>query len=375
MNFGALLFHEDREKPQMIELRSDTFTMPTPEMLAAIVRAPLGNDGYREDPTVRELEELAAARMGKEAACLMPSGTMANLASMMAHCICDKNVVLLGDKSDIHIYESGGADLCPGIVFSALDTQADGTIRIGDLEREFQKWRDGSSSKIALLCLENPHNLCGGVVLPRGYVRAVADFVHSRGVKLYLDGARIFNAAIASKTDVAEIVKDVDSLQFCLSKGLAAPVGSVVVGESQFVGRVRKSRKILGGNMRQAGIIAAAGIVALQRMVDRLEEDHINACRLAEGISAMPGVQVDLSTVQTNTVVFRVVDERFSCESFIASARRYGLNLSEFRYGRIRAVVHHGTDAEQIQEALRITAQVLEEGPVEEASYCAESHA
>jgi threonine aldolase len=190
-----------------------------------------------------------------------------------------------------------------------------------------------------------------------------------------LDGARIFNAAVASKAPVAEIVGDADSLQFCLSKGLAAPVGSMAVGEAQFIERVRQKRKILGGAMRQAGIIAAAGIVALEQMVDRLEEDHNNARLLATGIARMSGLQVDLGTVQTNTVVFRVMHERFSYDSFIASARHYGLNLGEFRNGRIRAVVHHGTDANQIEEALHILNHLLANGPVGEVLYCASSHA
>jgi len=302
----------------LIELRSDTFTLPTAEMLAAIARAPLGDDGYGEDPTVIRLEKMAAARLGKDAACLMPSGTMANLACMMAHCPAG-STALVGDQSDFLIYEDKGLAGCAGITVRPLATQPDGTLTLSDIERQFSQ---AKAPGVAVLYIENPHSLCGGVILPGEYIHQVAEFVHSRGARLHLDGARLFNAAVKSGIGPAEIVRDADSIQFCLSKGLAAPVGSMAVGGEELIGKVRVKREMLGGNMRQAGVIAAPGIVALELMVERLKDDHSNARRLAEGMSRIPGIEVDLGTVQTNTVVFRVTDPRFGCQSFIEAARR-----------------------------------------------------
>jgi threonine aldolase len=346
----------------VIELRSDTFTLPTAEMMSAIAEAPLGDDGYREDPTVLRLEELAAAKMGKEAACLTPSGTMANLASILSHCPVSRSVALVGDQSDIHVYEDRGLAGCAGVVLKTVPTQPNGTLLLSDLQNEFEK-AASTSSEIALVCLENPHNLCGGLVLPMDYVSRAASFVHARGACLHLDGARIFNAAVRLGIDPAEVVKDADSVQFCLSKGLAAPVGSVVAGSYDFIEQVRKKRQMLGGDMRQAGIIAAAGIVALERMVDRLREDHANARRLAAGLAQIPGIDVDAGAVQTNTVVFRVVDGRFNSNTFIEAARRDGLRVSDFKRGRLRAVVHYGITQDDIEETIRIITRIFEAAP------------
>jgi argininosuccinate lyase len=348
-----------RLKP--IELRSDTFTLPTEEMMEAIAGAALGDDGYREDPTVIRLEEMAAAKLGKEAACLTPSGTMANLAAILSHC-GKGNIVLVGDQSDIHVYEDQGLAGDAGVTLIPLPTEPDGKLLLSTLDKEFKKAADGSS-KINLVCLENPHNLCGGVVLPLDYVRDVATFVHSKGARLHMDGARLFNAAIHLNVDPAEIVRSADSVQFCLSKGLAAPVGSMVAGSHEFIEQVRNKRQMLGGNMRQAGVVAAAGIVALERMVERLREDHDNARRFAEALTKIPGIKVDLGTVQTNTVVFRVVDRRFDDATFIEAARRSGLHVSDFKSGRLRAVLHYGITGREVEEALSIVAGVLQESP------------
>jgi len=347
----------------MIELRSDTFTLPTPEMISAIGRAPLGDDVYGEDPTVRRLEGLAAGRLGKEAACLVPSGTMANLAAIMAHCPRGA-AVLVGDESDIYIYEAGGASVCGGIVYQPLPTQDDGTFLLEDLEAAFPV--DPSDPQFAppgLLCLENTHNRCGGRVLPLDYLEAACGFAAARGLPIHLDGARLFNAAVALGVAAARIAACADSVQFCLSKGLGAPIGSVVAGDAAFIGRVRRVRKMLGGGMRQAGIIAAAGIVALERMVDRLAEDHANARRLAEGLAAIAGVRLDPGVVETNIVMFRVIDDRFTWQSFVTAARRHGLHIGELGHGRIRAVTHCGVAAADIDRALEIIDQVLRQGP------------
>jgi len=343
----------------MIELRSDTFTLPTPAMLEAMTHASLGDDVYGEDPTVRSLEELAAHKLGKEAACLMPSGTMANLASLMAHCPRGSKV-LVGDESDIFIYEAGGASVCGGIVYAPVPTQVDGCLLVSDLE---QACPDDSSdpqfAPPALICLENTHNRCGGVILPLSYLQQVAHFAQARKLPIHMDGARIFHAAVALGISPAETARYANSLQFCLSKALSAPIGSMVVGDTAFIGAIRRIRKMLGGGMRQAGIIAAAGIIALEHMVDRLAEDHANARRLAEGLAQLAGIQIDLHTVQTNIVIFRVVSAHLNTQTFITLARQRGLNVGEFGHGRIRAVLHYGITAYDVDTALTIIDDIL----------------
>ncbi|MFL6465420.1 MAG: GntG family PLP-dependent aldolase [Bryobacteraceae bacterium] len=345
----------------MIDLRSDTFMLPTPAMRAAIAEAAIGDDGYGEDPTVNRLEALTGAKLGKQAACLMPSGTMANLACILAHHPQSGGVALVGDCSDIYIYEDEGLAGRLGVRYEVLPTNRNGTIPLAAIESHLRK----RPAEIGVLCLENPHNVCGGVVLPLGYLREAAELAHSHGAKLHLDGARIFNAAVKLQLDVAEIVDSADSVQFCLSKGLAAPIGSMVVGRSDFIARVRAHRRMLGGNMRQAGIIAAAGIVALEQMVERLQEDHHHIRRFAEGLAKLPGIVLDLDTVQTNTVVFRIVDKRFpSPECFIRAAWKKGTRFSDFKFGRVRAVAHCGITAFDIEQALDTVAALLNDsGP------------
>jgi threonine aldolase len=345
----------------MIELRSDTFTLPTAEMLDAIVTAPLGDDGYREDPTVRKLEEIAARKLDKEAACFMPSGTMANLASILTHSRGPGSVVLVGDRSDIYAYEDATIATNAGILYRALPTEPNGTLALNAIETELDK--TSPHTPAALLCVETPHNLCGGVVLRLDYLQEASSLAHSRGAAVHLDGARLFNAAVALGIAPAEIVRSVDSVQFCLSKGLSAPVGSVAAGTAVFVEKLRQKRKMLGGNMRQAGILAAAGIVALERMIERLQEDHRLARRLAAGLATLPQIGVDLKTVQTNTVVFRVLDGRFNEQSFIRAACARGLHLSDFKFGRIRAVIHSGITAEDIDRTLHIIGELLQTAP------------
>lgn len=358
----------------MIELRSDTFSLPTPEMLQAITMAPLGNDGYREDPTVNELERIAARMLGKEAACMMPSGTMGNLASLLAHSRQKENVALIGDRSDIWVYEREGAALCRGLDYKAVPTAHDSTLSLDDLGAAFERNAIDRGTRVSVVCLENPHNLNGGIPLPLTYIDEVAAFVHARGAGLHVDGARIFNAAVATRIAPERILREADSVQFCLSKSLAAPAGGIVAGSSDFIERVRGKRKVLGGTMRQSGVIAAAGIVALTQMVERLAEDHASARRLAEGLANIPGIRINLGAVQTNMVVFSVADERFTCETFIASARAHGVNLSEFKFERVRAAIHHGIGRAQISEALNVFRELMEAGPLEHAVYYAEAH-
>lgn len=345
----------------MIELRSDTFTLPSERMLAAIASAPLGNDGYGEDPTVNKLERLAAERLGKEAACLMPSGTMANLAALMTHAPRGTKV-LAGAESDIFLYEAVGASVCGGIGYEPIANQPDGTLALADLEAGFpEDPGDPQFAHVALICLENTQNRCGGVILSQEYQAAVADLAHARGVPVHLDGARIFNAAVGLGVPAAAAARYADSVQFCLSKGLSAPIGSVLAGSGEFMAAARRIRKMLGGGMRQAGVIAAAGIVALEEMAERLTDDHALARRLADGLAALPGVEV--LPVHTNIVLFRVTSEEFGPEPFAAAARREGLAVSGFGHGRVRAVTHAGVTAAQIDQAVDIVARLLAAGP------------
>lgn len=345
----------------MIELRSDTFTLPTPGMLAAMASAPLGDDVYGEDPTVRRLEERAAELTGKAAGCFMPSGTMANLASIMAHAPRGSKV-LVGAESDIYVYEAGGASVCGGVVYEPLPNQPDGSVLLSDLAEAFPDANDPQFALPSLICLENTQNRCGGVVLDSDYLAGVQRFAGARGVPVHLDGARIFNATVALGIPVADLAATVDSLQFCLSKGLGAPVGSMVTGTVDFVQQVRRIRKMLGGGMRQAGVLAAAGLVAIED-TGRLAEDHDKARRLAAGLAGLPGIAVDPGKVQTNIVMFKVVDERFTWRSFELTARRHGLAITELGHGRLRAVTHRDVTSADVDQAISIARQVLAAGP------------
>jgi len=289
-----------REAVKYIDLRSDTVTLPTEEMLEAIRNAKLGDDLYKEDPTVNQLEEMAAKKMGKEAAMLVPSGTMANLVSVMANTKRGDSAILEAD-SHIYWYEVGGISAIAGVlpipvkgVMGVMNpTDVESAIRSASLHY----------AETTLICIENTHNRAGGTIVTPSQIEAISKVAKEHDLRLYMDGARIFNAAVALKVDVREFTRHVDNLMFCLSKGLSCPIGSIVVGSNEFIERARKIRKILGGGMRQAGIIAAPGIIALEKMIDRLEDDHKNARLLAEGLVKIDGLHVDLRTVQTNMVM------------------------------------------------------------------------
>ncbi|EEM07741.1 Threonine aldolase [Bacillus pseudomycoides] len=345
----------------MIELRSDTFTLPTEKMLKTMSSAALGDDIYGEDPTVHELEKLAARILDKEAGCFMPSGTMANLATLMAHCPRGTKAIV-GNESDIYIYEAGGATICGGIVYEPIQTQRDGRLLINDIEKAFpDDPEDPQFALPSLVCIETPQNRCGGAVLPLEYLEELYAYTQHKGVPLHMDGARIFNAAVALNISPSEIAKFSDSVQFCLSKGLSAPIGSIVVGSSIFVKKVRRIRKMLGGSMRQAGIIASAGIVALNEMVDRLAEDHTNAQYFAEGLEKIPGISIDLNSIHTNIIIFELKVNELTLNDFIQKAHQQGVNISEFGHGRIRAVTHAGITKKDLDQALQVISDILKD--------------
>lgn len=341
-----------------IDLRSDTVTLPSPAMRAAMASAALGDDVYGEDPTVNALENLAARQVGKEAAVLVPSGTMGNLVALLAHCQRGQRVIL-GNESHIYHYEAGGASALGGLVFHPLPTSADGQIDLNALEEAATQIDDIHVAPPGVICLENTHNRCGGVVLSPDYLAQVHAIAQAHGLPLHLDGARIFNAAIALGVPVTDLTAHVDTVMFCLSKGLSAPIGSLVAGPAEFIDRVRRVRKMLGGGMRQAGVIAAAGIVALTEMVDRMAEDHLHARQLALGLAELPGIQLDLSRVQTNMVRFSFVHPRLTVDDFLAALRTHGILMGSMSNTVIRAVTHYGIEATHIKRVISVAAEIL----------------
>ncbi len=348
-------------KGNVIDLRSDTVTQPSPAMREAMYRAEVGDDVYGEDPTVNRLEELAAAKVGKEAALYVPSGAMGNTTAILTHCRRGDEIIV-GDRSHIYLYEVGGAARLNGSPARSVPTRPDGTLDRVRLASAFQG-SDIHEARTGLLCLENTHNMCGGRVIPPQTLRELATPAHERGLPVHMDGARLFNAAVALGLPASELAAQVDSVMFCLSKGLSAPVGSMLAGSREFIAEARRVRKLLGGGMRQAGIIAAAGIVALNEMVDRLAEDHANARHLAEGLANIPGVAVDPASVETNILFFGVVSEsgiNAAANTALAeAAAREGVLLSGGDDGRIRAVTHYGITAADIDRALVVIAQCL----------------
>ncbi|MDP6078404.1 MAG: GntG family PLP-dependent aldolase, partial [Acidimicrobiales bacterium] len=287
-----------------IDLRSDTVTHPTPEMRKAMAEAEVGDDVYGEDPTVNRLEEMAAQRMGKEAAAFVASGTMGNLVCGLTHCQRGDEM-LLGSRSHILMYEVGSIAALGGVQVRTVPNDPRGMMDPNEVEAAMRP-DNVHQPRTAMVCLENTHNRCSGAVLDSEDIGAIAEIAHRHGAVLHMDGARIFNASVALGVAASELARPADTISFCLSKGLCCPVGSVVCGSRETIGRVRRNRKLVGGGMRQAGVIAAAGIVALESMVDRLAEDHSNAKRLARGLAGMPGVTLDPDAIQTNIVIFEV---------------------------------------------------------------------
>ena len=335
---------------QPVDLRSDTLTRPTDSMRRAMATAEVGDDVFGEDPSVRRLEEAAAARLGKPAALLVSSGTQGNLAALLAWCGRGDEVIL-GDQSHTFVYEAGGSAALGGIHPHPVPTQPDGRLALADIEAALRP-DNIHFPPSRLICLENSHNRCGGAVLDAAYMQAVGDLARRAGLAVHLDGARLFNAAAALATSPAELAADADSVTFCLSKGLAAPVGSLLCGPSDFVARARRARKMLGGGMRQAGVLAAAGQVALDEMVERLPEDHANARRLAEGIADLPGILIDPTQVRTNIVIFALEHPKLQPAALVAGLEAQGVRVLAIGGNRLRAVTHYEVDRAGIDRSL-----------------------
>ncbi|MBI5288245.1 MAG: low-specificity L-threonine aldolase [Chloroflexi bacterium] len=331
---------------RIIDLRSDTVTVPSPEMRRAMAEAAVGDDVFGEDPTVRRLEEMSAAVTGKEAALFVASGTMSNLVAIMSHCGRGDEAIA-GDQAHIVQYEVAGAAGVAGAQVRTARNDARGRLDPEEVE-SLIRGENVHHPNTALLCIENTHNRCSGAVIPPEDTQELADLAHRHGVRVHIDGARIFNAALAAGASVADLAGPADSVGFCLSKALGAPVGSVLCGDGAFIARARKMRKMVGGGMRQAGIIAAAGVYALEHMVERLAEDHENAKVLAHGLAELPIVDLDPETIETNIVIFRVED----AIGFARGLKRAGVLCTMPGPGRIRMVMHYGIERADIDEAL-----------------------
>jgi threonine aldolase len=342
---------------EAIDLRSDTVTLPTQTMREAIFNAELGDDVFGEDPTTNRLEKMAAERMGKEAAIMVASGTMGNLVSVLTHCRRGEEVIL-GEKSHMFLYEAGSMSTVGGIHPHTVANQPDGTMLLEDIEAAI-RGNNVHFPRSRLICLENTHNRCYGSALTPSYTESVAKLAADRDLSVHLDGARVFNAAIALGVDVTELTCHADSVSFCLSKGLSSPVGSLICGSSDFIAEARRNRKVLGGGMRQSGIIAAAGITALEQMVDRLAEDHDNAKHLAEGIAHIAGLSIELNRIQTNIVYFETADERFTAEALVGQLAERGIKILQVAPNRLRAVTHYGISTEDIDLALAAMSDIM----------------
>ena len=344
-----------------IDLRSDTVTKPTPAMWEAMRRAEVGDDVYGEDPSVNRLQEMAAERMGKEAALFVPSGTMGNLSAILAHCQRGDEVIL-GDKAHTFLLEAGGISALGGVHSRQLPNQPDGTLALDDIRLAIRS--DDAHFPISrLVALENTHNRFGGAVLSVAYTQAVADLAHQHGFALHLDGARLFNAAVALGVPARQLAEPADSVTFCLSKALCAPVGSLLCGSAGFIHRAHRIRKQLGGGMRQAGVLAAAGIVALETMVDRLAEDHARARRLAQLLSTIPGVQLAMGMPQSNMVFISLADDvHLDAEQACDALMQRGVLVGVVGPRRFRLVTHYWISDKNVEFAASAFRQVLGAG-------------
>lgn len=341
------------------DFRSDTTTRPTERMRQAMANAEVGDDVYGEDPTVILLERKAAEMVGKEAGLFVTSGTMGNLVAVLAHCARGEEAIM-GTQGHTFLHEASGISVLGGVAMHTVPNQPDGTIALADLEGALRNPRDYHQPISRLVILENTQNDCGGVPISLEYTKSVEAFARQHGLFLHLDGARLFNAAVALGLPASELASPVDSVTFCLSKGLCAPVGSVLCGNQDFIRKARRLRKLLGGGMRQAGVIAAAGIVGLEEMVERLAEDHQLAARLAQGLSEISQVHLTKNSPQTNMVFFKIDSSvKLSTREFLQAMRQEGVLLMDSGPGEYRMVTHHDVDEQAVDVSLSAFRKVL----------------
>jgi threonine aldolase len=341
-----------------IDLRSDTITQPSPAMREAMYRAEVGDDVLREDPTVIRLEERAAAILGKEAALFVASGTMGNLVALLSHCQRGEEFIV-GHRSHICLLERGGSAMVGGIFARSVQNQPDGSVDPVDIEKSISP-PNIHFSPTRLVCIENPHNRCAGRVLSLEKMQSIVDVAKKHGMALHLDGARIFNAAVALGVAPRDVAREMHSVMFCLAKGAAAPAGALLCASRPFIERAREIRQVLGGGMAKVGVLAAAGIVALDEYHERIVYDHQNARLLGEGIGEIPSLSIDLESVQTNVVVFEIRGSlNLTAEEFAAKVEDEGVRITPVGPYRVKAFTHHGVGSEDIQQCLRVFQHVI----------------
>ncbi len=343
---------------KIIDLRSDTVTKPSPEMRRAMAEAEVGDDVFMEDPTVNRLQEQAAEIFGREAALFVPSGTMGNLTSLIAHTRPGQEVIC-EEKGHIYNYEMAAMSAVAGVLPRVLSAE-DGIMRWEQIRRAIRP-KIYSRAQTALVSLENTHNMAGGTVYPTQFAHEICDRAHEAGLAVHLDGSRIFNAAVYLGEDVREMTKKFDSVQFCLSKGLGAPVGSMIVGTKSFIDRCRSIRKMLGGGMRQAGVLAAAGLIALEKGPKRLHIDHENAKFLAKKLSEIPGIQINPAKVQTNIVIYDIHKTGLSSADFLAELARRKVLGVPVDAEKVRMVTHLDVERDDVEAAANTIRTMLAE--------------
>ena len=342
---------------KFIDLRSDTVTRPTPQMRQAMFEAEVGDDVYHEDPSINRLEQRAAEIAGKEAAVFVPTGTMGNQSAIRAHTQRGEEIIV-HERSHIVLYEMGGVAQISGCVTRTI-ASPDGILTWDQIEPLVRPAADHFCGT-GLICVENTHNILGGHVYPQQMLNEICDQAHDRGLKVHMDGARVFNAATCLGTPVSEVVAKVDSVMFCLSKALGAPVGSLLAGRTDFIDRARLARKLLGGSMRQAGVLAAAGLVALENSPAGLARDHENARFIAESLSQMPGISVNPTDVQTNIVILDVRSTGMTGKEMSAKLRDHGVLSNAIAEYRMRMLTHFDVTREQCEQAMGIMSEVLQ---------------
>jgi threonine aldolase len=344
-------------KSEIIDLRSDTVTRPTPAMRRAMANAEVGDDVYLEDPTVNRLQERAAELLEKEAALFVPSGTMGNQICVRLHTRPGTEVVL-EERSHIFNYEMGASALLSGVTLRPARGE-DGILNWSAVRGAIHHGAPYYVTPTSLVALENSHNMAGGAVMPLRTAREICDNAHALGIPVHLDGARIFNAALALETTVAEIARPFDSVMFCLSKGLGAPVGSMIVGKKDFIQQAVSIRKLLGGGMRQVGVLAAAGLVALEESPKALIEDHANAKRLARGLAELRGVRIDPERVETNIAIFDIAETGLTTAECAAELKSRGVLANGINPREMRMVTHYDVNRDAIEQTLRIVKEIL----------------
>lgn len=341
------------------DFRSDTVTKPSDAMREVMAKAVVGDDVYHEDPTVNLLEAMTAELLGKEAALFVSSGTMGNLVGVLAQCQRGDEAIM-GTQGHTFLHEASGVSVLGGVSMFTVSNEDDGSISLENLQKAVRNQFDVHEPITRLVILENTQNFCGGTVLKTSYVESVAAFCKERGLALHLDGARLFNASIALNEPVFELSKHFDTVTFCLSKGLGAPVGSMLAGSKEIITKARRLRKILGGGMRQAGILAAAGIYALENNVERLRVDHVRAAQLAAGLESIPGITLTRGTPHTNLIFFKLDDEvTMSDQAFIKALAEKGVLIMDVGSREFRMVTHLDINDDGIAQAIQSFSDLL----------------